>query len=577
MKENMMRAKKQTKSVGRSKSMVTKILAVVTGGILCVVLAVATIVINISKGIFVDTYGNSQEKVFFRIEHELNAYHEDLMKLFSALNSSWYLKLYLQDEYQDSKLQFKVAYKADQDMKKAIPSSMDDISVMAVSTNGGSYLNREETIITPVSEILSSRQAEYAMENPEEVQYIFRESGYTSTTRNTPVIMTVKALRSPGSSEPYGIAFVTLKETDFKGYYEYFTSEYAEFYLLDQSNMVISSSDRKILGKRMTEKEADMTLTKDLPYYKCKAYGIINTTKALNNLYNEPELWLISLSIMVIAVIFIFGIVRQTTRPLSELVEKMSNARKARYDDYIELVGSREIEELSGTYNEMLEELNGYINELITTQNQKRKAEIAALQMQINPHYIYNTLASIKWLIFQGDVEKSTKTIDAFISLLRSTISNTDEYITIEREMESLKNYVLINNTRYGDKIQVEYYVTFGCEGCKIPKMILQPFVENAFFHAFPYDAEGSIKIFARKLKGNLQIKIIDNGVGIANNRLKEMTGKNAKTEHFSGIGINNVDDRLKLLYGNECGIRIESEENKGTVVTILIPIAKLD
>ncbi|MFQ7550182.1 MAG: sensor histidine kinase [Blautia marasmi] len=169
------------------------------------------------------------------------------------------------------------------------------------------------------------------------------------------------------------------------------------------------------------------------------------------------------------------------------MVDKMSNAGETKYDEHINLTGSKEIEELSRTYNAMLDEMNRYIEELMTSQKEKRKAEISALQMQINPHYIYNTLASIKWLIFQGNVERSTKTIDAFISLLRNTISNTDEYIPIAKEIENLKNYVLINNTRYGDKIQVEYFVTFGCEEYRIPKMILQPFVENAFFHAFPW------------------------------------------------------------------------------------------
>lgn len=556
-----------------SNSMVTKILAVVTAGILCAILAVTAIIIGMSKKIFVDTYIRSQEKVFLRIEHELNNYHEDLMKLFSALNSSWNLKLYLHDGAQSPQFTFKITYKADQDMKKAIPSSMDNISAMVVSKSGKSYLNREETIITPVSEIIGSEEAKYALENPETVQYVFKQNGYTSTTRNTPVIMAVKALRATGSEVPYGVAYITLKERDFKRYYEYFTSQYAEFYMVDQTGKVVSSSDKQMVWKQMPQKNPGMVLEKKLAYYHCTAYGIINTQKALGNLYNEPLLWVICGGIMAAASIIIFFITRQTARPLSKLVYKMSNARKTRYDEHIELTGSREIEELSCTYNEMLDELNRYIGELLTIQKEKRRAEIAALQMQINPHYIYNTLASIKWLIFQGDVEKSTKTIDAFIALLRSTISNMDEYITIEREIENLKNYVLINNTRYGDKIQVEYFVTFGCEECKIPKMILQPFVENAFFHAFPYEAKGNIKILVRMLSGKLQLQIIDNGVGIADENLRKLTGENAKTDHFSGIGINNVSDRLKLLYGSEYGIKIESKENRGTTVTILIPV----
>lgn len=116
-----------------ASSMVTKILTVVVLGILGAVLMVTSVIVSLSKRAFVDTYGASQEQVFFRIEDELNSYHEDLMKLYSGLNSSWNLKLYLQQEYPNPQVAFKNAYNADYDMKKAIPSSMDDINVMAVS------------------------------------------------------------------------------------------------------------------------------------------------------------------------------------------------------------------------------------------------------------------------------------------------------------------------------------------------------------------------------------------------------------------------------------------------------------
>ena len=509
--------------------MIVQIMLIVIVGILLICLAVAAILINMSKRTFVSVYGDSQEKVFYRIEYELNEYHENL-------------KLYLQEEYETPQEGFLAAYNAEHDMQRAIPSNMDNISVMTISLNERSYLSQDETIITPVEEILASPEAQYALENPGEIQYVYMENGYTSTTQNSPVIMTVKALGVTGNQNPYGVIFVTMKEEDFRQYYEYFTSEYADFYLVDQNGRVISTSERALLGQRMPEKEAETLLVQELPYYHCTAFATIDTTTALGNLYNEPELWLIALSILVAALILIFIILKRTTGSLSKLVEKMANARNTQYGEYIELGGSREIEELSFTYNEMLDELNGYISELIETQKEKRKAE------------------------------KSAKTIDAFIALLRSTIGDADEYITIRREIENLKNYVLINNTRYGDRIRVEYQVDSDCENSMIPKMILQPFVENAFFHAFPFDADGSIKISVRKQGERLEIRIADNGVGMSDDRLRGMRGGRKDREHFNGIGVRNVDDRLKLLYGGEYDLKIESEESKGTTVILLIP-----
>lgn len=119
-----------------------------------------------------------------------------------------------------------------------------------------------------------------------------------------------------------------------------------------------------------------------------------------------------------------------------------------------------------------------------------------SLQMQINPHYIYNTLASVKWLIWQGDKEKSVQVIDAFIQLLRNTISNKNEFITLKEEIENLKNYVLINQIRYGNQVNVDFYVTPDYEEQKVPKLILQPFVEKCIFSCFSSGRKGNYLYF---------------------------------------------------------------------------------
>ena len=196
--------------------------------------------------------------------------------------------------------------------------------------------------------------------------------------------------------------------------------------------------------------------------------------------------------------------------------------------------------------------------------------------MQINPHFIYNTLASVKWLIWQGRIEKSTETIDAFISLLQNTISNKDEMITIAQEIENLKNYVLINHIRYGDSISVNFFVMPNCEEYIVPKLIFQPFIENAFFHGFTDKESGSIHVFINEKDGILICEIIDNGIGICDKDMKNLFTKSYKRhEHYTSIGINNVHDRIKLLYGDKYGVAITSELDKGTTVRITMPAQK--
>ena len=194
--------------------------------------------------------------------------------------------------------------------------------------------------------------------------------------------------------------------------------------------------------------------------------------------------------------------------------------------------------------------------------------------MQINPHFIYNTLASIKWLVLKGDKEKSSETINSFISLLQNTISETSETITVAQEIENLKNYVFINETRYGDNIKVNFHVLPNCNDYKIPKLILQPFIENAFFHAFTENTEGRIHVFISEKNNKLFCEIVDNGKGMNETQVSSLySSPSSKHKHFTGIGIKNVDDRIKLLYGNEYGVTIDSKINIGTTINIYLPL----
>ena len=259
--------------------------------------------------------------------------------------------------------------------------------------------------------------------------------------------------------------------------------------------------------------------------------------------------------------------------------EKHGGRRAETYDDngFRQCALLSDARQLTSTYNTMIRDINQYIEQIVSIEKEKRTAEIHALQMQINPHYMYNTLASIKWLAWQQDTKKTTEVIDAFISLLRNTISNTDEFITVEQEIRNLENYVKINQVRYGDHVKVEYYIPAQCMELRLPKLILQPFVENAFFHGFPEGRTGCIQIFARLEERYLRFDDIeDNGVGMNAETLMLLKQKEKiKGEHFTGIGVNNVDDRIKMIYGMDYGINIVSKEESGTTVTIKIPIRK--
>lgn len=178
-------------------------------------------------------------------------------------------------------------------------------------------------------------------------------------------------------------------------------------------------------------------------------------------------------------------------------------------------------------------------------------------------------------MVQQGGKEETEATINAFISLLQNTIGNVSETITVKQEMDNLRNYVLINQKRYGDRIKVNYFVTPDCMDLQIPKLILQPFMENSFFHGFIRKPAGFINVLVWQDGNTLICEVIDNGDGMEVSEDNNLPNTRRKQQHFSGIGVRNVHERIQLIYGEEYGVTIASSLGEGTKVRITLPIQK--
>lgn len=570
-----------------------RIALIVMIGIGLIAVTVSFVVLFMSRQVFSKNYGDSQEKVFEQIEKEFNDFHDHIENVFEAIDSSWAFRLYFDENAKlDNTQTFQNVYQMEQDLEKSKSADMERLNILVVGYNGKHYLSRTENICVADETILQSEPAQKAIAEPDIIHYTYTNKAYTTTSRNVDTVVVSKALCYHESKEIYAIAFATLTMEELKQYYNYFVSETTSFYMVDDSGMVLCSNEAEVTGTvlqtdwftKMKESDAlrmeaqsDHTfytlMKRNLPYQRCAIYALINNDVALQDLYNMPLLISICCVIGILIMMTCLFYTHKTMRPLSKLIGKMSAIREGRFSEYMMVEGTTEVQELASTYNYMLDDLKHYVEKLVQTQKKQRQAEISALQMQINPHYIYNTLASIKWLVYQNDTPKTVRTIDAFISLLRNTISNSDEFISVSQEMINIQNYILINQTRYGDSIQVEYYISRTCEDCLLPKMILQPFIENTFFHAYPEGRCGTIQIVVKQADGRLTIQIIDDGIGMTREKVLNIMNEKTKKEHYSGIGVHNVQERLKLLYGDDYGINIISEEEKGTTVEIVLPV----
>ena len=271
----------------------------------------------------------------------------------------------------------------------------------------------------------------------------------------------------------------------------------------------------------------------------------------------------------------IFHVIYQ---PIKRLSDEMSHFTYESISVWHEPRATDELKELEIGFNQMKKDIARLIENVKKEQEQKKEMEIRALQAQIMPHFLYNTLNSIKSLINTGRTREASEMLVAFISLLRISVDTTEECITLYEEISYLRHYILIMNVRYSQSIQLAVDVDERLLRYKLPKFILQPVVENSIIHGYEWgqkEVVPVIEVLVRQKKESIILTIADNGSGIPPEKLEELKRgieTEKKDRRFSRIGISNIAGRLRLLYGEEYGICVESEMGKGTRVTITIP-----
>ena len=581
-----------------ANTLMFKLVFAVALGILALVAALHLMNQSISENIFVETFSEAQQKIFNQIDRQFYQFYEDIWNISGTIASSESVRKYLAETDPASVNERRNIYYMQKEMEDTRLSHYTELNVLLVGTDGKSYIyNWTDKLAASAEDILKNSVTKRAGEEPGKLICEYQESGYSDVTKSDPVIVMAYAVHE--KEEILGYLYITVKEEEFREMYNHFTSGTSVIVVLNGDGDVISSNEPAYLTsgspeqlrvKRLADEmeagqihqmqdkngnSVESILFQRLQSSNYHLIGIVKPQEAFLERYDMARIVIFTLSITFLILLAIIIFVRQQTKPLANLADKMRNVRSGNLGEYVEVKGTEEIRELTETYNRMIRLLDDSVRKLIATEKEKRTAEIHALQMQINPHYVYNTLTSIKMLIWQGNAELSIKVIDAFVQLLRNTISNTKEYITVEQEIENLKNYVLINQVRYGEAVKTEYFVEHSCRECLLPKMVLQPFVENAFFHAFPEGKGGMIRVFARRKEDKLVFEIADDGIGMTEGQLQVIREKEKRggKEHLTGIGINNVDDRLKLLYGEGYGVQIQSEAGKGTKVIVKMPV----
>lgn len=253
--------------------------------------------------------------------------------------------------------------------------------------------------------------------------------------------------------------------------------------------------------------------------------------------------------------------------PVKKLTQATKYVRDGNFDIQVQCSSKDELGILTNNFNYMIKKVNDLLKEVLDENIRKKDAEYKALQAQINPHFLYNTLNSIRWMAIIQNADNIKKVVDALGRLLRNSTSKIDQYITISEEIDNLKDYIYIQKIAYKNKFNIEWDIDEETLSYKCIKFILQPLVENAIFHGIePKEQYGTIWISIKKQDRFIVFTVKDDGIGMTDEQIKSVLSvKNSEKNKFSGIGISNVDERIRMAYGSDCGLFIESKEGEYT------------
>ena len=277
---------------------------------------------------------------------------------------------------------------------------------------------------------------------------------------------------------------------------------------------------------------------------------------------------------LIVTLLLLNRILTGVVKPLKKLEKYMVQVNPDNMDQRMEILTDDEIGHLSMKFNQMMDRIRNLKEQVIEEQEDKRKYELQALQAQINPHFLYNTLDSIIWMAETNDSNIVAMT-EALAKLFRISLNKGNEEISLERELEHVKNYLIIQSMRYADKFTYEISAEPGVERCRTIKLILQPIVENCIYHGIKKKrGTGKITIRAYRREQNLIIEVSDDGCGMPEEICRKILSDEIESENISGsgIGVKNVNERIQLRFGKKYGLSYSSEEGVGTTVTYVLP-----
>lgn len=356
------------------------------------------------------------------------------------------------------------------------------------------------------------------------------------------------------------------------------------FFLTDENGCLLYAPEKEMAGQRAADvtyqgfclgdvlsgeqsaEESRYTVRReDIPGTSWSLVQMNSDEMLHRELYKAARTWVAGIVIYLLcAALIAASIARGLTKPITNIIGSMKDVGHGNFGVSIRRPDSRELADLVDSFQGMVREVDQLMKENVQKEHEKTTMQMRALNAQINSHFLYNTLNTIKWQAIRSGQTEIARSVVALSEILEYSCKNTDKTVPLGAEFRFVSDYALLQNMRYDQNVQLEFETEEAASHCYVLKMLLQPLVENAFRHAFSRDAEGSrIWIKCRVQSGRLEMTVRDNGKGFVFRGMDQM----------NGIGLNNILQRMRLNYGEDCSLDIESKNGEGTKVTVRIPV----
>lgn len=342
-----------------------------------------------------------------------------------------------------------------------------------------------------------------------------------------------------------------------------------------ENNIVAASYSDGVYKERFDGRDRNIII-KSVGYTGWKIVAVTsNVGITLDSLKTKIFFVFIIIFILFIVALINSYISSRITEPIKELEKSVNEIEEGNLDTDVYIDGSYEIQHLGNSISSMADRIKSLMNDIVIEHEAKRRSEFDTLQSQINPHFLYNTLDIIVWMIENERPAQAVQVVTALARFFRISLSKGKNIITVYDEIEHVRNYLMIQHMRFKNKFMYEINVEEDIQELASLKLMLQPLVENAIYHGMEFmDGDGLIRIKAWREGESLFFSIEDNGLGMRKDMVDSIlyNENRVPSKKGSGIGVRNVNERIKLYFGDEYGLSIDSEPDEGTRITLRLP-----